>query len=245
MEMNVNICDPKNGKTHKRVLKEDECKALLGKKIGQTIKGELLGLEGYELKIMGGSDNCGFPMRWDVQGTMRKRVLIASGVGIRSKRKGLRKRKNVAGNQVYSKTAQVNILIVKHGKSSLDAKPEAKDDKGDAKEAPKADKPADKPAEKKEAPKEDKPVEKKADKPTKEAPKEDKPVEKKEAPKKDKPSAKEDKEAPAKEAPKDDKPAEKKAAPNKDKPAAPKKEEKPAEKKEEPKKEAPKKEEKK
>ena len=36
-EFKVNIGDPKAGKTHKRILTEDACKPLVGKKIGDAV----------------------------------------------------------------------------------------------------------------------------------------------------------------------------------------------------------------
>jgi small subunit ribosomal protein S6e len=119
MEFKINISDPKTGKTHKKLLKDDECKPLINKKLGEDVNGATIGLPGYEFSITGGSDYCGFPMRKDVDGTMRKRILITTGVGIRNLEKGLRRRKNVAGNTIYAKTAQVNLLVTKHGKDAL------------------------------------------------------------------------------------------------------------------------------
>lgn len=125
MELKLNIGDPKTGKTHKRVLKDDECAPFLGKRLGQEIAGDAFGLDGYTFTINGGSDFCGFPMRKDVDGTSRKKILITSGVGIRNDVKGLRRRKTVAGNTIYQKTAQVNLSIKKHGKTPLEPKVDA------------------------------------------------------------------------------------------------------------------------
>ena len=58
-------------------------------------------------------------MRKDVLGSARKRILISSGVGMRSKRKGLRLRKNVAGNTIADNTAQLNLKVLKAGKEPL------------------------------------------------------------------------------------------------------------------------------
>ena len=44
------------------------------------------------MQITGGSDNCGFPMRADVHGTGRKRILGVKGVGQSQKAKGIRYR---------------------------------------------------------------------------------------------------------------------------------------------------------
>lgn len=122
----VCIGEQKGGKTHQKELSDDHAETLIGKKIGETVKGKDIGLDGYEFEITGGSDYCGFPMRKDVQGTNRKKVLITKGVGLRAgKRKGLRVRKNVAGNTVYEKTAQVNLKVTKAGKEPLTPPTEA------------------------------------------------------------------------------------------------------------------------
>jgi small subunit ribosomal protein S6e len=125
MDFKLNIGDPKSGKTHKKDLTGDDAKFLSGKKIGEKIKGELIGLTGYEFEITGGSDFCGFPMRKDVRGSQRKKILIVNGVGTRHTRAGMRLRRTVAGNTIYAKTAQINLKILKQGKSPLDAAPDA------------------------------------------------------------------------------------------------------------------------
>lgn len=115
-EFKVNI-GSKDGKTHKVEFKDDDAKIFIGKKIGDTIK--LSDFSGYEFEIVGGSDYCGFPMRKDVMGPARKRILIAGGIGLRSKRKGMRIRKTVAGNTIYEQTAQINLKVLKAGKKPL------------------------------------------------------------------------------------------------------------------------------
>ena len=121
-EFKVNI-GSKDGKTHKVEFKGDDAKIFIGKKIGDTIK--LPDFSGYEFEIVGGSDYCGFPMRKDVNGPARKRVLITGGVGLHSKRNGMRIRKTVAGNTVYEQTAQINLKVLKAGKKALGEEPEA------------------------------------------------------------------------------------------------------------------------
>jgi small subunit ribosomal protein S6e len=121
-EYKVNI-GVKGGKTHKLELKDAEAKALQGKKIGDKVT--LQEFSGYEFEITGGSDYCGFPMRKDVQGPARKRILITGGVGFRNKRKGMRARRNVAGNTIHEQTAQVNLKVLKEGKQPLFPEPEA------------------------------------------------------------------------------------------------------------------------
>ncbi|MAG38934.1 30S ribosomal protein S6e [Candidatus Woesearchaeota archaeon] len=126
MEFKVSIGDPKSGKTFKKDFSGDEAKEFLRRKIGDKINGNKIGLNGYEFEITGGSDASGFPMRKDVSGTARKKILIYSGVGTRHKRKGTRLRRRVAGNTIISKTSQINMKVLKHGKDSLgDVKPES------------------------------------------------------------------------------------------------------------------------
>src|SRR3989338_2195265 len=116
-ELRFVINDTKTGKSYQKAL-EDE--SLVGKRIGETIVGDFLGLEGYELQIRGGSDFAGFPMRNDIEGPIRKKALLGSGVGVKIDRKGMKKRKTVCGNQVTIKTAQLNLSIKKYGPNPLD-----------------------------------------------------------------------------------------------------------------------------
>jgi small subunit ribosomal protein S6e len=134
MEFKLNIGSPKDKKCHKKEIKEADCKLLIGKKIGEIIKGEAIDFPGYEFEITGGSDYCGFPMRRDVEGAQRKRILIASGVGIKKrKRKGIRLRKTVAGSRIYEKTAQINLKVTKYGSQPLDKPEESKDEASEEK----------------------------------------------------------------------------------------------------------------
>ena len=123
-EIKLNIGDSKAKKTFNKTV--EEVSMLYGKKIGDVIKGELIELPGYELEIRGGSDASGFPMRKDVQGTARKRILIVGGVGLRkTKYKGSRIRKLVAGNTIYEKTSQINLKVTKWGKDPIEKPAEA------------------------------------------------------------------------------------------------------------------------
>ncbi|OVE74513.1 30S ribosomal protein S6e [archaeon D22] len=123
VELKLVIAEPKSGKCKQVQLNEEQSKALFGKKIGETFKGEVIDMTGYEFEITGGSDFCGFAMRKDLPGTQRKRILAVKGVGIKPGRDGERKRKNVAGNTIFEKTAQINMKVVKAGKEDLFAEP--------------------------------------------------------------------------------------------------------------------------
>jgi len=110
----VVISDPSTGKSRQI---ETEAENLIGKKIGDIIDGNVLGLPGTLLKITGGSDSDGFPMRPDLEGTGRKKLLLASGPGYRPEKKGVKRRKLVRGNTISPEIAQVNCKIVRAGES--------------------------------------------------------------------------------------------------------------------------------
>ncbi len=150
-DFKLTIANPNTGKCVQRELKDPDSKALIGKKIGEKIEGSLVGLADYEFELTGGSDYCGFPMRKDVQGAGRKRLLAVEGVGIKKKAKGIKQRKTVCGRTVHDKIVQINLKILKEGKEKLFEKGEAKEgEKSEAKaeEKPKVEA---KPEEKKEA----------------------------------------------------------------------------------------------
>ncbi len=109
----------KNGQCVQKEVPESASKALLGKKIGSKISGVDIGFDGYEFEITGGSDYAGFPMRKDLTGVGRKRILAVKGVGIKKKAKGIRQRKTVCGNTIHQKISQVNVKVLKEGKEKL------------------------------------------------------------------------------------------------------------------------------
>ena len=136
-DLKLVLADPKTGKCYQREVKEAEAEVFLGKKIGEKVKGDSFGLGEYEFKITGGSDSSGFPMRKDIDGVGRKRILVVKGVGVKKKRKGQRQRKTVRGNTIGQKTNQVNLKILKYGKTKLgvaEVKPAEEGEKSDSKE---------------------------------------------------------------------------------------------------------------
>ena len=184
MTFKVVVSDPKTKKAYQKEV-ENVASGLSGKKIGDKFSGKNLGLDGYELEVTGGSDKDGFPMRKDVSGTKRKRVLLAFGPGFHSTKKGERRRKSIRGNTIADDIAQINVKVVKAGTKSIAAsfgveeKEPPKEEKAPAKETPKEKPKEESKAEKPKA--EPKPKEEKKEpvkeKPKKEAPKEEKPVE--------------------------------------------------------------------
>ena len=102
----LTISDVK-GKSITKELKEGDANPLMGLVIGAETDAAIVGLSG-KLKITGGSDKSGVPMRGDLHGMARKRVLLSKGVGLQDTEKGLRKRKLVRGNTVSDEIFQLN-----------------------------------------------------------------------------------------------------------------------------------------
>jgi len=146
------------GKSVTKELKDNDANPLLGLQIGSDTDASIVGLEG-KMKVTGGSDKSGTPMRPDLHGMTRKYILIPKGVGLKDTVKGLRKRKLVRGNTVSEEIYQINFRY--DGEMKVEApKEEAKEEP--KKEAPKKEEP------KKEAPKKEEP---KKEAPKKEEPK--------------------------------------------------------------------------
>jgi small subunit ribosomal protein S6e len=96
-----------------------------GMKIGDIIKGGLIGFPNYEFKITGGSDASGFPMRKNVHGPVKKRILVSKrGIGYRPTRKGQKRRKMVRGNEISYDMTLLNLKVVKYGEAELFKKSE-------------------------------------------------------------------------------------------------------------------------
>lgn len=157
MAFKIVVSEPKSKKAWQV---EKEVPGLMGKKIGDKISGSLIGLNNFTLEITGGSDKDGFPMRPDLPGSTRKKVLLSGGPGFNSTRKGMRKRKYVRGNIISEEIVQVNLKVVE-GEGDipniLGVKPKEKE--GEMKEE---EKPEEIKEEKKEEPK---PEEKKEEQP--------------------------------------------------------------------------------
>ena len=140
-EFKIVVSDPKIGKSINKEIKDKSAQTLLGMKIGQEIDATIVDIDGT-LKITGGSDKVGFPLRADVHGSARNNILLTAGVGFRSKVKGMQKRKIVRGSMISDETYQINTILVK-GNLVLEETPaeDAKAEESRAKETQSKEKP--------------------------------------------------------------------------------------------------------
>lgn len=126
------ISDPETGKSQKVELEDNRMGPLVGRRIGEVIDGTVADLAGHKLLLTGGTDKDGIPMRPDVHGSAKSRIILSGGVGYKPKRKGERKRMIVRGNTVSIETTFLNFKIVeKPGKKKETKKKKEKSDKSD------------------------------------------------------------------------------------------------------------------
>ncbi|MFQ5782345.1 MAG: S6e family ribosomal protein [Nitrosopumilus sp.] len=95
------------GKSLSKELKDSDANPLLGLQLGNETDASIVGLNG-KLKLTGGSDKSGVPMRNDIHGAARKYVLLSKGVGLQDAEIGQRVRKLMRGNTVSEEIYQVN-----------------------------------------------------------------------------------------------------------------------------------------
>ncbi|MEM1543615.1 MAG: 30S ribosomal protein S6e [Candidatus Bathyarchaeia archaeon] len=107
------VSDPETGRSKSVEIEGARAIPLIGKRIGDTVDGSLIGMPGTKLLITGGSDKDGFPMRPDIYGGVKTEVLLSGGVGYKPKNKGERRRKTIRGNMITEDTVQINMKIIK------------------------------------------------------------------------------------------------------------------------------------
>ena len=110
------LSDPETGKAQKIELEGAKAVPLIGRKIGEVIDGAVLGMGGYKIQITGGTDKDGFPMRPDIHGGVRAKVIVSSKPGFKPKKEGERKRKTLRGNIITEEIVQINMKIVEKPK---------------------------------------------------------------------------------------------------------------------------------
>jgi small subunit ribosomal protein S6e len=106
------VISDSRGKSISKELRDRAAQPLLGLKIGETLDASAIGLTEGKIKITGGSDKSGTPMRQDVHGGVKKYVLLSPGVGMRSTTEGIRMRKLIRGNTVTEEIYQLNCVLV-------------------------------------------------------------------------------------------------------------------------------------
>jgi small subunit ribosomal protein S6e len=117
------IVSDSDGTSQSIELEETQAVPLIGRKLGELIDGAAVKLSGYKLKITGGSDKDGFPMRPNIHGGVRVGAILSEGVGFHSSEKGERKRKTLRGNVITDAIVQINMKVIEKPKGKKAEKP--------------------------------------------------------------------------------------------------------------------------
>ena len=120
VEFKAVINDGKDGRSYQVPVTGHHANSLIGKKIGDVVDGIFVGLPGYKLTITGGSDKDGFPMRKDLPGVKRRKILLTNGIGFDTTEQGLRRRKSVRGSAISPETSQLNLKVTQAGSKPLE-----------------------------------------------------------------------------------------------------------------------------
>lgn len=110
MEVKV-VVSYADGKSEQKELKGEEAEKFIGYKIGDSFDGTLVGLEGT-LRITGGSDKDGFPMKKGVYGSRRMKLLLAGGIGYNPTDEGVRRKKRVRSDTISEEIVQINTKVL-------------------------------------------------------------------------------------------------------------------------------------
>jgi len=121
--MKLNISYPANGTQKMIEVDEDrKLRVFMDRRMGQEVPADTLGDEfkGYVLRITGGNDKQGFPMKQGVMHPTRVRLLLSAGHSCyRPRRTGERKRKSVRGCIVGADLAVLALSIIKLGDGQI------------------------------------------------------------------------------------------------------------------------------
>ena len=128
------ISDADSGTSKTVELEEAQGVPLIGRKLGEALDGAIVGLSGHKVQITGGSDKDGFPMRPNVHGGVRRKVMLGGGVGFNPSDKGRRRRKMVRGNVITDEIVQINMKILEKPKQAKEEKRKKEKEKTPKKE---------------------------------------------------------------------------------------------------------------
>jgi small subunit ribosomal protein S6e len=103
-------CEAFRSKAWQLTLDDEKSRLFIGKRIKESVDASIIGLKG-KLVITGGTDSSGFPMRPDLPGPAKKKVLLSGPPGYRPKRRGERRRKTIRGDTITDDIVQINTVL--------------------------------------------------------------------------------------------------------------------------------------
>jgi len=117
----VVVGDPDTGDSYTFDVEEGAGTRFVGRELGEEVDGSAVGLDGYSLRLTGGSDDTGRPMREDVAGPDLTEVMLAGrSTGYHPERDGERNRVTVRGREITDAVVQINATIAERGDQPVD-----------------------------------------------------------------------------------------------------------------------------
>jgi len=111
VEFKLVVSTPVDGKSKTITASEAQAQSLIGMRVGDMLSGEQFGFSGQELIITGGSDKSGVPLRSDIAGGGKRKILLSGPPGYHPKSEGQRKRKLLRGNMITEDIVQINLKV--------------------------------------------------------------------------------------------------------------------------------------
>ncbi len=120
----VIVSDPQTGTSKAVEVEEARAAPFIGRRMGDVLEGAVVDMPGSKMKLTGGSDKDGVPMKPNVHGGVRRKVVLSNGVGFKAKRGGERRRKAVRGDVITDEIVQLNATLVDQPPKPKEAKTE-------------------------------------------------------------------------------------------------------------------------
>lgn len=119
-DFKVVVNDVKTGRSYTIEVTGHHANSLIGVSIGEVVDGIFVGLPEYRLQVTGGSDRNGTPMRKDLPGNKRAKLLLSDGLGFHEIYHGERRRVAIRGNTISDAIVQINMKVVEYGPKSIE-----------------------------------------------------------------------------------------------------------------------------
>ncbi|RZF41275.1 hypothetical protein LSTR_LSTR015437 [Laodelphax striatellus] len=121
--MKINVSYPATGcQKLFEIVDEHKLRVFYEKRMGAEVEADSLGDEwkGYVVRVSGGNDKQGFPMKQGVLTNSRVRLLLSKGHSCyRPRRDGERKRKSVRGCIVDANLSVLALVIIRKGENEI------------------------------------------------------------------------------------------------------------------------------
>ncbi len=119
-DFKVIVNDVKTGKSYNVAVTGHHANSLINVSIGEVVDGVFVGLPDYKLMVTGGSDGNGTPMRGDLPGNKRVKLLLSDSLGFHERYHGERRRVAIRGNTISAEIVQINMKVVEYGPKTIE-----------------------------------------------------------------------------------------------------------------------------